>query len=518
EDLAGQMESMMDGMSQMGESMGEGMGESGEGKGSEGNSEPNGESDEQSHDEFQEGRNSNERNVDSLFSNPDSELLQELNQTEEMIGSKFSEEDEDGNKTAKDMSDFMPDSFEQQDMERNPAHAAQLETLEEIKRQQQSKIESMYREMSGLDGEALRIYIDHMEGMKDFINDLTDFFVEKFDLDKEYLYERNQRRGARLQRGYTKNILGTKNGRPAINPRSFERKRPPEKPQFAWSLIIDNSGSCGGEIIEQEKRLAVALIEVSKRLDIPLEIVTFGGSDQFTFLKSFDQDLMGADLQKTVLLNANQGTPDVVTLDAACTSMEKYADQFNRSYNFVYFMTDGQSGEGSIQEVIRRHKREMVITGIGLDSAAQTISQTWGNNAIAVTFEYASAGSAGPMAAGISTKASVSSLTPPPPPPAPTAESAIDTPSELLAYNEPNPIRDVHTTTFKVKGAVPIDAIRVEIFDLSGRLVFTDEQPGDQLDWHTDNNYGEYLANGVYLYRVSAKVSGQWAVMQVKKL
>jgi len=384
EDLAGQMEGMMDGLSQMGEGMGEGMEEGGEGEGSKGNSESNGESSEPSHDQFQEGGNSNERNVDGLFSNPNSELLQELNQTEEMIGSKFSEEDENGNKTSKDISDLMADSFEQQDMKRNPAHAAQLETLEEIKRQQQSKIESMYREMSGLDGEALSIYIDHMEGMKDFINDLTDFFVEKFDLDKEYLYERNQRRGARLQRGYTKNILGTKNGRPAINPRSFERKRPPELPQFAWSLIIDNSGSCSGEIIEQEKRLAVALIEVSKRLDIPLEIVTFGGSDQFTFLKSFDQDLMGTDLQKTVLLNADQGTPDVVTLDAACTSMAKYADQFNRSYNFVYFMTDGQSGEGSIQEVIRRHKREMVITGIGLDSAAQTIGQTWGNNAIAV--------------------------------------------------------------------------------------------------------------------------------------
>jgi len=122
----------------------------------------------------------------------------------------------------------------------------------------------------------------------------------------------------------------------------------------------------------------------------------------------------------------------------------------------------------------------------------------------------------GSMAASVSTKGVVtSSLMPPPPPPAP---SSAGTTEGLVAYNEPNPIRDVHTTTFKVKGAVEIEAVRVEIFDLSGHLVFSDEQPGDELTWHTDNNYGEYLANGVYLYRVSGKVHGQWVVMQVKKL
>jgi len=47
-------------------------------------------------------------------------------------------------------------------------------------------------------------------------------------------------------------------------------------------------------------------------------------------------------------------------------------------------MTDGQSGEGSIQEVISKHKKNMVITGIGLAGAASTISQTWGKNSLEV--------------------------------------------------------------------------------------------------------------------------------------
>jgi hypothetical protein len=109
-------------------------------------------------------------------------------------------------------------------------------------------------------------------------------------------------------------------------------------------------------------------------------------------------------------------------------------------------------------------------------------------------------------------------MTPPAPPTMPKNLAAAMDASGLIVYNEPNPIRDVHTTTFKVMSALPIDAICVEIFNQAGQLVFTDEQLGAELDWHTDNDYGEYLANGVYLYRVSAKVSGQWVVTSVRKL
>jgi len=394
QDMAGQMQDAMQKMSEMmggmeggepgqGEGQGEGSGESGESSG-DGSGESTGESGEQSHDQFQKGGQTNEKAVEGLFSKPNEELLKQLRQAEEMVGSKFTTQDESGNLVAKDMSQSMGENLKAETSQLTQAQAKQMETLEELKRQQQSKMEAMYREMSGLDGEALRVYVDYMESTKDFINDLSDFFIDKFKLDKEYLRERNQRRGARLQRGFTQNILGQKEGRTVISPRSFERKRPPEKPQLAWTLVIDNSGSCGGEIIEQEKKLSVALVEVAKELDIPLEIVTFGGPDQFTFLKGFEQDISGDDLQKMVLLNADQGTPDVITLEAACTSMGKFTDKFKRSYNFVYFMTDGRSGEGSIQEVIKRHKKDMVITGIGMAGAAQTIAQTWGKNAVEV--------------------------------------------------------------------------------------------------------------------------------------
>jgi len=387
QDMAGQMQDAMQQMSEMMEGMESGEPGQGEGQGGkpgQESGESDGKSGEQSHEQFQEGGKTHQKAIESLFSKPNEELLKQLRQTEAMVSSKFTTQDESGNLVARDVSGTISKHLSKEDSEINQANARQLDTLEELKRQQQAKMEAMYREMSGLDGEALRVYVDYMESTKEFIGDLTDFFIKKFKLDKEYIRERNQRRGARLQRGFTQNVLGTKDGRTVINPRSFERKRPPEKPQFAWTLIIDNSGSCSGEIIEQEKKLAVALTEVAKDLEIPLEIVTFGGPDQFQFLKGFDQDVAGEDLQKMVLLNADQGTPDVITLDAACASMEKFTNKFRLSYNFVYFMTDGQSGSGSIEQVIKKHKKNMVITGIGMAGAASTIAQTWGKNAVEV--------------------------------------------------------------------------------------------------------------------------------------
>ena len=185
--------------------------------------------------------------------------------------------------------------------------------------------------------------------------------------------------------GWTSKILGrTALGTTAIGPEIFERRSIPKKPQFVWSVIIDNSASCSGGTIEEEKKTAVALTEVASRLDIPLEIVTFGSLKEYTFLKTFDQELYGYQLSRLVQLDADQGTPDVVTLDAACSSVADYADSFNRPYNFVYFMTDGESGSGSIQSVVGKFKRNMVITGIGLAGAADSISQTWGKNSVEV--------------------------------------------------------------------------------------------------------------------------------------
>ena len=88
---------------------------------------------------------------------------------------------------------------------------------------------------------------------------------------------------------------------------------------------------------------------------------------------------------------------------------------------------------------------------------------------------------------------------------------------ELSVTNFPNPVTDVHTTTFTVRG-VGVEAIRIQIFDQNETLVFEQQVEGQDLEWHTDNNYGEYLANGTYYYLAYARIGGEWIPTKFEKV
>jgi len=115
--------------------------------------------------------------------------------------------------------------------------------------------------------------------------------------------------------------------------------------------------------------------------------------------------------------------------------------------------------------------------------------------------------------------------------PAPTSPAALELadlgegwdvpdefePGEMKVLNIPNPVTDVHTTVFTVLG-VEAEEIRVEVYDLTGRLVWEGEGRGNELPWDTRDVTGLPLANGVYLYLVYVKVEGEWIVSDVQKL
>jgi len=106
---------------------------------------------------------------------------------------------------------------------------------------------------------------------------------------------------------------------------------------------------------------------------------------------------------------------------------------------------------------------------------------------------------------------------PPPPPPVPTPRF---TPEMVDVIATPNPVVSTHTTTFKVvgEGAMLVEGLKIEIFDLSGRRVWLGEAPGRELRWHTEDMSGNYVANGVYLYVASVKVGGEYIKTAVKKI
>jgi len=91
---------------------------------------------------------------------------------------------------------------------------------------------------------------------------------------------------------------------------------------------------------------------------------------------------------------------------------------------------------------------------------------------------------------------------------------------ELKVVAYPNPIRDVNTATFQVMGmlAAEVEELRVQIYDLSGHLVWEDAAFGGELDWHTDSLSGDYLANGMYLYRVQVRIDGNWINQDIGRI
>jgi len=100
-------------------------------------------------------------------------------------------------------------------------------------------------------------------------------------------------------------------------------------------------------------------------------------------------------------------------------------------------------------------------------------------------------------------------------PPAPPSLAALAKDFlTVLAY--PNPAT-ASTVTFRALG-LPVEGIRVSVFDLGGRRVWAGEAVGHELAWNLADSSGRPLANGVYLYVVEARLSGEWVSTGLQRL
>ncbi|TET79251.1 MAG: T9SS type A sorting domain-containing protein, partial [Candidatus Cloacimonadota bacterium] len=87
------------------------------------------------------------------------------------------------------------------------------------------------------------------------------------------------------------------------------------------------------------------------------------------------------------------------------------------------------------------------------------------------------------------------------------AENNESTPVVTLSQNYPNPMRN-STTIFYF---IPNEAknSRINIYDISGRLVRTIKKTGKEVGYHRvvwdgQDNSGKKVANGVYFYKIKA--------------
>ena len=79
-----------------------------------------------------------------------------------------------------------------------------------------------------------------------------------------------------------------------------------------------------------------------------------------------------------------------------------------------------------------------------------------------------------------------------------------------------NPMRHAITFVAHGQGIIYMD---VEIFNLNGQRVFSQEAAGSRLAWNLRASNGQHVANGVYLYTISVRgFDGAVIRTEVKKL
>jgi hypothetical protein len=95
----------------------------------------------------------------------------------------------------------------------------------------------------------------------------------------------------------------------------------------------------------------------------------------------------------------------------------------------------------------------------------------------------------------------------------------IGTPSISDVLNYPNPFSTRTQFVFTLTGSVVPDEMKIQIMTIDGRIVreITQSELGpmrvgrnlSEYWWDGKDEFGDQLANGVYLYRVSARISGE---------
>lgn len=179
------------------------------------------------------------------------------------------------------------------------------------------------------DYKALKDSVD--QEIKSLVQKLT--FLRREEMTVKY--EANQKRGKLNTRSLVKSAFGSR--------RLFKKKLPniDTIQSFAFSVLMDISGSMSGNRIVHTTRAMVLFNEVFKKLNIPFELVVFGSSA--TVIKGFEA-LPDKNMEAKIggLVKANGGGTNIDTgLDALTI---KNRPEHNK---IVVVLTDGGVGEAS---------------------------------------------------------------------------------------------------------------------------------------------------------------------------
>ena len=154
-----------------------------------------------------------------------------------------------------------------------------------------------------------------------------------------------------------------------------EKKK--DTPSLAMMLVIDKSGSMGGEKIELAKEAAIASVELLSARDY-VGVVAFDGSPQWLVDLQSAGNAMGI-IQTIASLQAGGGTSIAPALEEAGASLATVPATFKH----VILLTDGHSQGGDYNGIVDRMVSDLVTVssvavGEGADTALLQDIARWG--------------------------------------------------------------------------------------------------------------------------------------------
>ena len=138
----------------------------------------------------------------------------------------------------------------------------------------------------------------------------------------------------------------------------------PIEKDFAFSLVVDVSGSMAGEKQQRAAECAVLMSEVLTRLKVPFEIALF--DDSVGVIKGYEEQTSKAKKNQIAedLLSGGGGTNDHLAVGERAEAMGKRSEE----HKFLIVVTDGGSSDGDklTEELGKALKSQIRVIGLGI--------------------------------------------------------------------------------------------------------------------------------------------------------
>jgi hypothetical protein len=224
---------------------------------------------------------------------------------------------------------------------------------------------------------AEKYYASFQNDVAPFITQITDTIDQTFEEQARIEWEGKQKRGSHVD---TDNLhrIGTGEGD------VFKQRKEYEKKELAFSLVIDISGSMGGEKIRAAVQGLILVAESLRARNIAFEIIAF--NDGIFVVKDFNSEFDERTRFKIMSLMAQVGggTADGAALKFASDRLLKHNKEGDHQGALI-MVTDGDSPDPYLIQRLRKQLGpDFPVLGVGIGPGSENVKGTFSDGAVAV--------------------------------------------------------------------------------------------------------------------------------------